>query len=309
MQNPVLDGEQARLPTELFICIASFVDQKRDLSTLCQVSKTFMEICTPLLYSFVHIGTSEHTVETHFGLYEVLQRPSISHAVVELYVEFDNSSLCAEMRNPKNYGSCDCASHDSALGDVIRSLQNLQRLTILCNLCYECHGHEYLFELNSPALWLFKFRCYGSSAFGSDADDRSLLIAPFMSRIKALSLESWPTGYPMDWYEAVPESLLRETNALSDLHTLTHYDSQFFDFILSRCPVQRLWLVKGGRATAKAAIRRSPGRLTHLFAPDLIYWLPREMGLGIEPYSHLRFIGTIGGTCRDVSIMKLVITR
>ena len=191
-------------------------------------------------------------------------------------------------------------NHDSSPGDAILSLQNLQNLVILCKLCTQSHGHEYLFKLNSPALRQFTLRCYGSTAFGKDTDSRSVLLAPFMPQLTALSLECEQTKKRSSWNGVLNEQLLQEADVSFHLDTLVHNGSPFFDFLLSHCPVQRLRFTETEVTEAAAAIRRSPGTLTHLFAPDLISWLLPAMEHDIEPYINLRFIGPLGGLYGDV---------
>ena len=258
----------------------------------------------PLLYRFVQIGKLRHTAETYLGLYNALQRPRIAHVVVEIHIKLERSRLCerrnSERLRPQSYRRCTCFMHDSALGNVILSLRNLRTLTILCTLCDRSHGHEYLFKLNSPALRQFTLSCYGSFAFGMDLDDRSVLIAPFMAQLTALSLQCEQTRPVSRWDDRQIEQLLRDTDALAQLDTLIHYGSRFFNCLLSRRPVKRLHLVRGNLTMVREAIRGSPGMLTQLLSYDLIHWLPREMARGIGPYSHLKFIGTLMGIYRDV---------
>jgi len=306
IQELVLDA----FPTELFIHIATFVEERRDLCTLCLVSKTFRDICVPLLYRRVHIGGwRQYRAETYFGIYQALQRPSIACVVVVLHIKLDYR-LCEiqdPIQIPKGHKSprprrCTCMSHDSLLGDAIPSLQNLQILTILCTLCSQSHGHEYLFKLDLPALRQFTLHCYESAGFGKDTDSRSVLQAPFMSRITVLSLECEQTKRRSRW-NSLDEQLLRETNTLSHLDTIVHNGSPFFDCLLSHRRIRRLCFPD--REIGPYAIRKSPNRLTHLFSSVLIFWLLRDMKLGIEPYIHLRVIGTVEGIYRDVGPSQL----
>lgn len=306
MLRTVLESESA-FPTELFIHIISFVEQKRDLVTLCRVSKTFRDICMPLLYRHLHIKTGKRHLETHSGIYKALQSPSITHVVVVLSVELDKNLLC-RTKKPDIDGlpslhPCTCTRYDSSLGDIILSLQNLRNLTIRCTLCSQSHGHEYLFKLNSPALRKFAFHCYGSAGFGKDTDGRSVLLAPFMSQLIALSLACEQAGRDSRWNEAL--QLLQEANGLAHLDTLVHNGSPLFDFLLSHCRVRRLSLSGGGTEEAMATIRRSPGGLTHLFSPSMIYWLPPAIKHGIGPYIHLKFIGTLEGAYTDVGSSQI----
>jgi len=294
--DPVLDGEPA-FPTELFIHIVSFIEYQRDLVTLCLVSKTFRDICMPLLYKHITIKLGQNHLETHSGIYKTLQRPSITCMVVFLSISLNKGPLCGRL-NPSwsllQRNRCTCTSHDSFLGEVILSLQSLQSLIITCTLCCYSHGHEYLFKLSSPALRLFMFYCYGSTAFGGDG--RSVLLVPFMSQITTLSLQCEQTRLGnLLWNGVLAEQLLQEANGLlSHLDTLIlHSGWPLFDLLLSRCRIRRLYFTKRLFAVPVTAIRRSPGRLTHLFFPNLLYWLPRDMKLGIEPYIHLRFIGIV----------------
>jgi len=281
----VLESESA-FPTELFIHIISFVEQKRDLVTLCRVSKTFRDICMPLLYRHLHIKTGKRHLETHSGIYKALQSPSITHVVVVLSVELDKNLLC-RTKKPD-----------------IDGLPSLHPCT--CTLCSQSHGHEYLFKLNSPALRKFAFHCYGSAGFGKDTDGRSVLLAPFMSQLIALSLACEQAGRDSRWNEALlNEQLLQEANGLAHLDTLVHNGSPLFDFLLSHCRVRRLSLSGGGTEEAMATIRRSPGGLTHLFSPSMIYWLPPAIKHGIGPYIHLKFIGTLEGAYTDVGSSQI----
>jgi len=191
-------------------------------------------------------------------------------------------------------GCTTCQSHDASLGEVVLSLPNLQSLAMTCILCDKSHGQEYLFKLNSPALREFTFYCYGSAAFGSDTDDRSVLLATFMSQLTVLSLDCEKTRGNSRW-ESLNEQLLRTMNTLSRLETLVHHFSPFFDSVLSHRRIRWLYFISSGIAAPVAAIRKSPGRLTHLFSPSLIDWLPQDRKFGVEPYIHLRFIGTITG--------------
>ena len=301
------------LPTELFIHIVSFIEHKRDLATLCLVSKTFRDICMPLLYRHVHIGTWQYQVETYSGIYKVLQWPSIIRVVVVLSVSLDNIRLCGRW-NPNMHRflllrnrQCTCMSHDSSLGEVILSLRNLQTLSITCRLCRLSHGHEYLFKLNSPAPRQFKLHCYESTAFGKDTDSRSILLAPFMSQLAALSLDCEQTWRRSRWNRALSnEPLFQEAKGLSHLDTLVHNGSPFFDFLLSHCRIRRLYFIGSEALPAPMrAIRRSPGRLTHLFSPNLMYWLRLAMKGGIEPYIHLRFIAILKESCSDVGSSQI----
>jgi len=283
--------------------IVSFVREKNTLLVLCQVSKTFRGICMPLLYNVVHIRPPWrpwHSSKTQTQLYQTLQTRSIAHGVTDLCVELDKMLLCelwdVQKKRPQFLRRCVCDGHDRALGEAILSLTSLQALAIICRLCYKSHSHTYLFKLDSPTLRKFTFYCHGSTVLFKNRgrNVNSLLLAPFMSRITALQLDC-EEDPPLALNSVPYEQLLQGTDNLSNLCTLSHNGSALCDLILSRRRVQRLSLVGWYSEGHKAAIRKGPGRLTHLFGRDVLHWLLREIALDIGPYRQLRYIGTVKG--------------
>lgn len=157
-----------RLPTELFILIASQVQAREDLLNLYRVSKEFRRICIPLLYRVVDAHTScGPSFEAKLRLYGTLQDPRVSYLVMELRLELRRDSKCMEHSKKSLSGKrdsrrhCACDHYDQALGRALRCLRNLRVLVMICRLCRGLHTHDYLLQVE----------CQSSRNYNSDASD------------------------------------------------------------------------------------------------------------------------------------------
>lgn len=275
------------------------IRQKRDLVTLCQVSRQFRSICTPFLYRFVVVDSKLAKFAARLRLYRTLQDPNISHAVTHLEVNLKGEIVC-EKRNkssvlPSSLKRCSCRGYDEALGKAVVLLKNLESLTIYCTLCRGSHTHEYLFRLEAVLLRQFRFRCYGSSWQLKN----SILLLPFMPQVTALALEC-DENRIYAHQGSSHHTLVARPDVAPNLHTMSLDGHRLSVHLLANRPIERLCLDSSTRpvlgrhiGALHTTISQSPGKLSHLFAIDILDWLPGTVKQDPEPYRHLRYIGTI----------------
>jgi hypothetical protein len=300
--------DRTRLPTELLILIASYVEGNATLANLCRASKTFRVICTPRLYRTVEVSTHYAVLHHAVGsaripyLYRSLQDTQVSKLVTELRVILWGNERCTRYIETKGrwaplpiLASCACDSHDRALGNAILIMRNLQTLEIQCNLCRSKHTHEFLSQRNMPKITELVFRCYSSGPKVGACD--GLLASPSMRTITALSLECHdklvgsPSGYGQ---------FIRSAEFLPGLRLLSHHTTDFGIDLLAARPVERLCVLGPYYNRLYGSISQSPGRLSHLFMRNIFSYLQGLSPADWSPYRHLKHIGTITFSVRQV---------
>jgi hypothetical protein len=288
------------------ILISFFVRQRRDLVTLCRVSKQFRSIYTPLLYRFVAVDTSTKPAKfsAQLHLYKTLQDHTISHLITHLEVNLNGGIVCEKLNKssilPSSLKRCSCRAYDEALGRAVVFLKNLESLTIYCTLCSGSHTHEYLFGLEAALLRQFRFHCYGSSREAKT----SILLLPFMPQVTALALECDENRlYPNQGDSH--QTLVARPDVAPNLHTIRIGEGELSDHLLANRPIERLCFgssvgsfrrhrgVEHYMRTLHDNISQSPGKLSHIFAINILNWLSRAVKQDPDPYRHLRYIGTI----------------
>jgi F-box-like len=310
-------NDTPRLPPELFILIASFVEQDMDLAALCIVSKAFAAFCIPMLYKTIFIEGTQ--TKLHLRLYHTLQEPRFSNLVTELSVSLHRDSVCGKY-NHKGVTlpfrrSCTCNAYDRLLGEAILTLSALESLTLWCTLCRTGHDHGYLLHPQVPMLRRFAFHCYTSGRFSNDLPVKSILLAPFMPKVTALVLECHAAMISSS-ISLDDQAFIDNPNVAPQLHTLQYATefarSNLLAGLLAERPIQRLCIdtsthhSHGAYAhSLQSSLWKSPGTLSHLFSVDLLQWLPRAMTETIKPYRNLKFIGTITGSHTEVSPVYL----
>ena len=294
---------QARLPNELLILIASYTHRKRDLASLCLVSRIFRNIATPILYRVVEIIEPKDSTGTdvarHFSLYRTLRDRRFSQFVIEIYCRLEGQKICAKHVHPTTKGRpsrcCSCNDYDLALGGTLLCLSNLQVLDLQCRLCRWSHFHPYLYDLQLPKLKELRFTCRGSSRVNRPFEEpKSLFSTPYMRGVIALALDcdySWLDGAATEH-----EPFRLDVDTLSNLRTLDHNGHTSCNRLLMARPIERMCVEQASWQKTPLlhdGIRLSPGKLSHLFMADILPWLPGAMRSDLEPYRHLRYIGRI----------------
>jgi len=144
-----------------------------------------------------------------------------------------------------------------------------------------------------PKLKELSFRCYRSSPRGRAPQySNSILLAPHMRKISALALDcdfDWLCGNAPGY-----KKFLADVSIIPNLRTLRHNGRNFCNDLLAARPVERICIdSKENILLLHKSIQQSPGRLMHLLMINILEWLPNSMGQDLEPYRHLRHIGTI----------------
>jgi len=299
-----LDNGQLRLPPELLILIMTYIHRKRDLASLCMVSQMFRNIAAPMLYRIVEIEPkgSDVDIAGHLILYRTLQDDRYSQFVIEFHCTIRRQAVCVNyvhstVKSHNSSRCCSCDDYDRALGKALLCLSNLQVLDLQCQLCPLVHFHDYLHSLQAPKLrelTLTLTCCGANSVEGPSKEPKSILLAPYMRNIAALALScgyDWLRGKTME-YGQYP----LEADILLNLRTLGHNGLDICDYLLMARPIERMCIAHASwEETPRLhhTISLSPGKLSHLFMANILGWLPRAMEEGLEPYRHLRYVGTI----------------
>ena len=296
-----------RLPTELLILVASHVQARADLLNLYRVSKELRRICIPLLYrvidAYTHHGLSS---EAKLRLYNTLQDPHVAYHVTEIRLELKTDGKCTEQwKLPPGKRDCACDHYDRALGRALRCLRNLQVLVIICRLCGGSHTHDHLPQLEMPQLRGLQFRCYGCTTSGKgNKVPTSILLAPFLRNVIALDLDC--SRELLSGLAKSHVQLLQMPEILPNVRILSYGGSDFCLDLLAARPIERFCLPwKGGRRVHDAIVV-SPGRLSHILANEFLA-LVRFAPPTLEPYIHLRHVGTLTFANSEVGIFLITI--
>ena len=309
-----LSRDKPQLPPELMIHTATFLEQDRDLATLCTVSKTFSILFTPILYRAVNIQRRTVQVKVQLRLYQTLRNPRFSCFVTEFSVSLGDTLSCVNSQSIfRLFGTkrilgkdCICQVHDRAFGDAILTMKRLKSLNVNCSLPCRGHSHEHLFHPDVPKLRRFSFRCYDARL------QKSILQAPFMADLQAVHLECHAFMITPPHSTTLGE-LLRGGGFAPNLRTLQHGGHTISQKMLTQRPIQRLcvdaftYRVHGAYAgLLKESIWISPGVLSHLLMVDLLQWLPIAMKETLRPYRNIQFIGTITGSHCEVNLFHVM---
>jgi hypothetical protein len=268
-----------------------------------------------MLYRIIEIqadgsGSSSDTAR-HLLLYHTLQDIRFSQLVTEVHLTLKDDGICAKhipstFKWRSSSHRCSCSDYDQALGNALLCLTRLEILDLKCSMCRGLHFHDYLHNLEMPRLKGLRFRCHRSSPRGRAPHySKSILAAPYMQNIHALALDcdfDWLCGNASGYKE-----FLSDVSIIPKLRTLRHNGRTFCNDLLAARPVERISVdhTSENIPLLHESIRRSPGKLSHLLMVDVLRWLPNSMEQDLEPYRHLRHIGTIAFP--ELQVFTLVI--
>jgi hypothetical protein len=170
-EEPLIIGPP-KLPVELLIAVIGFVDGRKELCRLCRVSKLVRDIAGPILYErhFVHCKLAQGDIRV------ILQHPRLEIILANLSIELCPWIYCSRYDNRRGdfYDGriCSCDKLDSAIGEALNGLLNLEVLRLHCSLCPQTkhERHTYFTTLKTRVLRKVDFSCQFSKM-----DERKVL--------------------------------------------------------------------------------------------------------------------------------------
>lgn len=145
-----VDDGKPRLPTELLLHIASYIDDTRHLARLCVASRTFHAIFLPTLYKTVFIDTRGLPPNTKIRrqlAYFCL--PHLAPLITTLNVTLSRGTLCIRRSRTSIWGKpaeCTCDTYEGDLVKTLEWLSNLRALHVVCRLCVNREPGQYLHD-------------------------------------------------------------------------------------------------------------------------------------------------------------------
>jgi hypothetical protein len=267
------------LPNELWLLIASLVENRSDLFPLCSTSTGLRAISRPLFFKTVELfwwqvhDRMQRRVES-------LGNPEVALFVTNLHVilrALDHCHIRGASQCPR------CTTVDNIMGDALLAMTNLESLCLSCSLCGGIDSreprHTYIDKLVAPRLRAFDFDCdcrHFRQDFSAIIEKRVLSLAS-LATVRSFSFQ-------------VPnrrrQSVLEDSNVLPLLRNLRYRGSWLDNLLLSTRPIERLHLP----SDRSAAIDLSPGKLTHLITD---FFDPRIFQkISVTTCKHLQHIGT-----------------
>jgi hypothetical protein len=274
-------GPLLTLPTELWLHIVSFVENRNDLFALCGTSTTLRIIVLPLLFQTVDLFRWQAGDRKQRRI-ESLRNPDIALVVTNLQVQLAPLYYC----RMRGVDCRTCTTVDNIMGDALLAMANLESLYISCSLCGGRElRHAYIDKLVAPRLRAFNFDCRCCRDFGAIIETRVLSLAS-LATVRSFSCHV-PNHHTRD--------MLEDPNVLPLLRNLRYQGSWLDNLLLSTRPIERLHLQLTHRPSELiAAIDLSPGKLTHLitnFSETRIF-----QQISATTCNQLRHIGTFSQT-------------
>jgi hypothetical protein len=275
------------LPTEIWLLITSFVENKKDLFTLCGTSKRLRLITLPLVFGTVKLGHDMARMYHQMTRrYTSLQNPQLAVVVTEFRVRI------WEPRCKRGTPCTACDTLDVIIGNALLAMVNLEALDIACQLClvppeFHTQRHSYMPQLPTRRLRTFNFHCRHCSGESLGLRE-SIISSPCLATVHSFSY-----GPDVRHSATDPGSLaLIDSGTMQTLRDMQFYGTAVDGQILATRPIERLviqtWLptAPGKKERLDTALLQSPGKLTHLIGWN---WV-----LSTEPtFKYLRHIGTI----------------
>jgi hypothetical protein len=266
------------LPTELWLHIASFVENRNELFALCGTSTTLRAIILPLLFQTVDLFRWQAGDRKQRRV-EALRNPDVALVVTTLQVLLAPLYYC----RMRGVDCRTCTTVDNIMGDALLAMANLESLYLSSSLCGGSREprHAYIGKLVAPRLHAFNFNCRCCRGFGAIVE-KGVLSLTSLATVRSFSCH-------------VPDHqaryVLEDPNVLPLLRNLRYQGSWLDNLLLSTRPIERLHLQLTDRPSELiAAIDLSPGKLTHLITNFLETRIFQQ--ISATTCSQLRHIGT-----------------
>jgi hypothetical protein len=219
--------------------------------------------------------------------------------VTDLRLYLQHWQICSKWSStkPEMLRRCSCNTYDDIVGNVLSLLHSLRVLYFHCGLCKSSvrNRHGYLPRLEFPCLAAFRFVCHCS--FNASRSSEFIETIPYMATVTTLSID-----WTFEWEQAFhyPDlSIVIKECVLPNVTAMIHNGTVFADLIVFARPITRICrtksdiLISGYPRSLHNAVAASPGRLTHLYASDLLKGLAECLLESPQPYRHLTSIGTL----------------
>ena len=189
------------------------------------------------------------------------------------------------------------------MGKIRDLLHSFKSLYFHCTLCqkYSKHSHQYLQRLAPPCLTAFRCACYCYSS--SYLHPSAFVKLPCLATITTLSIS---------WYEyPSPDPIVVSPGMSPNIKALEYGNVAFSNSIIRSRPISHLCRritikYRGHPPYLDAALRESPGQLTHLYYGDISSGLKYYLLPYPRPCRHLTAIGTLVFNSHKVSSSSIM---
>jgi hypothetical protein len=280
------------LPPELLLLILSYVEEYRDLYSLCLTCRALQAVAETVLYRSIstvrsslsgkYAGVVALDQTMHEKLYKTIRSRGFAHMVTNFTIIFE---LCGVPQPKPIWWRCTCDKFDAMLGQVLLSLQNLQVLHFSCSgCCTRGAYHGYLTQLPTQKLQEFAFDCHCRQ---QPIKTHQILTSPCMAPVMSLVFLN-----PYKWEDY---DVLSTKGCLPRLKKFMCSDINLVEALLPTRTITHLSCSSriSDLGRLHDIISRTRCSLTYLQVHDFSHIIPYFIRMDSTPYRSLKHLGEL----------------